>query len=148
MTAQIQEKIIYQGENLKMSTEPLEDYFSKGGIRPEFKRSHTALWRRYIGSWEIVDDRLYLTDLGGWLEDGTKVVVATIFPGLPDKVFAQWYSGTLHIPQGKLLKYVHMGYGSTYERDLLLEVLSGVVVATTVRSNEGEAIDEDDDLPF
>jgi len=104
VTAQIQEKIIYQGENLKMSTEPLEDYFSKGGNRPEFKRSHTALWCRYIGSWEIVDDRLYLTDLGGWLEDGTKVVVATIFPGFPDKVFAQWYSGTLHIPQGKLLK--------------------------------------------
>lgn len=148
MTAQTPEKIIYQGEKLKMRTEPLEDYFSKGGTRPEFQRSHTALWRRYIGSWEVVDDRLYLTDLSGWLEDGTKVAVATIFPGFADKVFAQWYSGTLHIPQGKLLKYVHMGYGSTYERDLLLEVLLGVVVATTVRCNEGEAIDEDDDLPF
>ena len=25
-----------------------------------------------------------------------------------------WYSGTIRLPQGKLLNYVHGGYGSTY----------------------------------
>ena len=85
---QTPEKIIYQGEKLKMCTEPLEDYFSKCGTRPKFQLSHTALWRRYIGCWEVVDDRLYLTDLSGWLEDGTKATVATVFPGFPDKVLA------------------------------------------------------------
>ncbi|AOZ70746.1 hypothetical protein LPB142_16575 [Rhodobacter xanthinilyticus] len=69
-----------------MCTEPLEEYFSKGGLRPSLRRSSTALWRRYIGSWKIVDDRLYLTGLEGWLEDGTKVSTAMIFPGFPDKV--------------------------------------------------------------
>jgi hypothetical protein len=148
VTAQTPEKIIYQGEKLNMCTEPLEDYFSKGGTRPKFQLSHTALWRRYIGYWEVVDDRLYLTDLSGWLEDGTKATVARIFPGFPDKVFAQWFSGTLHIPQGKALKYIHLGYGSRHERDLLVDVLSGIVVATTVRCIEDETTDEDDDLPF
>ncbi|SDG17896.1 hypothetical protein SAMN04244550_03550 [Rhodobacter capsulatus] len=70
-------------------------------------------------------------------------------PGrLPEKVFAQWYSGTLRIPQGELLDYVHMGYGSTYDWDLLLEVQSGVVVSKSVRFNEVEASDDDDWLPF
>lgn len=148
MTAQSAERILYMGEKLFMCTEPLEEYFAKGGIRPILRRSSTALWRRYIGSWEIVDDRLYLTGLEGRLEDGTKVATAMIFPGFPDKVFAQWYSGQIRIPQGELLEYVHMGYGSTYERDLLLEVRCGVVIETSERQNEVEASDDDDWLPF
>jgi len=148
MTAQSPERIFYMGKKLFLCTEPLEEYFSKGGIRLSLRRSSTALWRRYIGSWEIVDDRLYLTALDGWLEDGTKVTAAMIFPGFPEKVFAQWYSGQLCIPQGELLKYVHMGYGSTYERDLLLEVRDGVVIETSLRHNEVEASDDDDWLPF
>ena len=148
MTAQSPERIVYMGKRLSMCTEPLEDYFSKGGIRPSLRRSSTALWRRYIGSWEIENDRLYLTDLDGWLEDGTRVTAGMIFPGFPDKVFAQWYSGQLRIPEGELLEYVHMGYGSSYERDLLLEVRDGVVIATSLRHNEVEASDDDDRLPF
>lgn len=41
----------------------------------------------------------------------------------------------MRIPQGRLLKYVYMGYGSTFERDLLLEIERGVVVASRVRQN-------------
>lgn len=148
MTAQMPEKIVYQGANLELCTEPLEDYFAKGGIRPALKSSTTALWRRYVGSWEIVDDLLYLTHLDGRLVDGTKITVSMIFPGFPEKVFAQWFSGTLRIPQGELLDYVHMGYGSTYDWDLLLEVQCGVVVSKSVRFNEVEASDDDDWLPF
>lgn len=148
MTAQIAERLAYQGEEFAMFTELLGDYFAKGGIEPKFRRTSTALWRRYVGSWEIVDDHLYLTDLNGTLEDGTKASVATIFPGFPDKVFAQWYSGTIRIPQGEELEYVHMGYGSTFERDLLLDVERGVVVATTVRRNDIEKSDDADWLPF
>ena len=95
-----------------------------------------------------MDDRLYLIDVNGWLGDGSKVTVAMIFPGFPDKVFAQWYSGQLRIPQGKLLEYIHMGYGSTYERDLLLDVQCGVVIETSLQHNEGEVCNDDDDLPF
>lgn len=148
MTAQSPERIVYMGKKLSMCTESLEDYFSKGGIRPSLQRSSTALWRRDIGSWEVVDDRLYLTELDGWLEDGNKVTAAMIFPGFPDKVFAQWFSGQIRIPQGELLEYVHMGYGSTYERDLLLELRDGVVIETMLRHNEVEASDDDDSLPF
>ena len=76
---------------------------------------------------------MYLIELHGRTEGGDEVSVATIFPDYPDRVFAHWYSGTIRIPQGKLLNYVHMGYGSTYERDLFLEIEKGVIKNTRVR---------------
>ena len=83
--------------------------------------------------------RLYLIGIQATLERGGEASVATLFPESPDRVFAQWYSGTIRIRQGKLLDYVHMGYESTYDRDLLFEIESGVVIHTTV-SHNGSAI--------
>ena len=39
-------------------------------------------------------------------------------------VFASWFTGLLRIPQGKLLKYVHGGFGSLQERDLIISIES------------------------
>ena len=108
MTAQISEGLIYECQQLSMCTNPLGDYFAMGGDRPRFENNCTALWRGYVGTWEIVDGRLYLTELRGDLEGGGEASLATIFPDYPDRVFAHWYSGTIRIPQGKLLNYVHM----------------------------------------
>lgn len=135
MTAQIAERLLYQGETVSMCINPLSDYFAMGGECPPFQWNCTALWRGYVGQWEIRDDRLYLMALHGTLEDGTTASLASVFPDFPDRVFAHWYSGTLRIPQGKRLQYVHMGYASTHERDLLLEIERGVLVATNVRHN-------------
>ncbi len=135
MTAQISEKLIYEGQQLSMCTNPLGLYFAMGGDGPNFEYTCTALWRGYVGTWEIVDSRLYLIELHGRTEGGDEVSVATIFPDYPDRVFAHWYSGTIRIPQGKLLNYVHMGYGSTYERDLFLEIERGVIKNSCVRQN-------------
>lgn len=135
MTAQIAEKLHYQGDNVRMCTNPLSDYFAMGGVNPRFESNCTALWRGYVGSWEIVNDRLYLIGLNGTLEGGAEASLTTIFPDYPDRVFAHWYSGTIRVPQGKQLEYVHMGYGSTFERDLFLDIERGVVVATRVRHN-------------
>lgn len=148
MTAQIAERLVYQKEEFAMRAEPLSDYFAKGGTKPKFRLSCSGLWRGYIGRWEIVDDRLYMTDLNGTLEDGTKATMATIFPGFPDHVFAQWYSGRIRIPQGEILVHGHMGYGSIYERDFLLDVERGALLATMMRQNKIEKSDDVDWFPF
>lgn len=70
--------------------------------------------------------------------------MATIFPDFPDRLFAHWYTGTIRIPQGKQLEYVHMGYGSTYERDLFLDIERGVIVSTRAQNN---GVVENDDAP-
>lgn len=139
MTAQIGERLIYEGCEVSMCSEPLGDFFAFGGRNPEFESNCTALWRGYVGTWEIVGDRLYIVSLSGALKDGTEATLETVFPGYPDRVFAHWYSGTLRIPEGKQLEYVHMGYASTYERDRLLKIEKGLVVSTHVRQNgEGD----------
>jgi len=135
MTAQISERLVYKGERLALCAEPLNQFFDLSGSKPDFAETSTALWRGYVGSWEIVDERLYLVELNGVLVDGTAVNLETVFPGYPDRVFAHWYNGRLRIPQGRQLEYVHMGYGSTFERDLLIDIEQGRVTATEVREN-------------
>lgn len=135
MTAQIAEKLCYDGCQMSMCSNPLSDYFAFAGINPGFTSNNTALWRGYVGTWEIQDRRLYLIDLHGTLEDGTDATLATFFPHFPERVFSHWFSGTVRIPQGKMLKYVHMGYGSIYERDLFLNFEKGVILEKKVRIN-------------
>ena len=97
-------------------------YFELSGNHPCFEATCTALWRGYIGSWEITGDRLYLVGLNGTLKDGTEVNVETILPGYPGRVFAHWFNGTLRAPRGKQLEYVHAGYASVFEQDLLISI--------------------------
>ena len=134
MTAQVPETLLYQGEESGMSGAPLSDYFAMGGFEPRFAPSTSMLWRGYIGRWEIIDARLYLIGLEGTLEDGTAASVATIFPDFPDRVFAHWYSGTIRVPRGEIIEY-RFDYG-VFERELLLDVERGVVVATRIRHNQ------------
>ena len=135
MTAQVGETLHYEGREVVMCNEPLGDYFKLVGIEPEFDANCTALWRGYVGTWEIQDTRLYLIGLTGVLKGLIEANVATIFPGYPGRVFAHWYSGTLRVPEGKILRYVHGGYGSTYESDLLITIDKGVVTQTHLRLN-------------
>lgn len=135
MTAQISERLLYEGESVALMSNPLETYFAMRGERPAFEANFTALWRGYVGRWEILDDRLYLVGLSGTLEGGAEVTLETVFPGFADRVFAHWFSGVLRIPRGQRLKHVRMGYGSVHERDVLIDMHQGRVVGTETRIN-------------
>ena len=60
-----------------------------------------------------------------------------IFPGCAERVFADWLTGRLRVPQGRLLECIHAGYASRYERDLILDIDRGVLVGTETAHNEG-----------
>ena len=135
MTAQFSEILHYKGEKLSMRATPLSDYFVLMGMRPDFQVRSTACWRCYVGEWEISLDRLYLIGISANYDDGTEVTLGSLFPGYDSRVFANWYSGVLSIPQGDLVQYVHMGFSSVYERDLLISVEQGVIVDLQVRVN-------------
>lgn len=79
---------------------------------------NTSCWRNYVGTWRITEDKLYLVDVQGCfaLQGG-------------EALFADWYSGTLRVPDGPLLQYQHSGYASTYACELFLEIRNGVVVS-------------------
>ena len=145
MTAQIPETLVYEGRELSMCAEPLGNYFALAGLDPPFEWTSTALWRGYVGTWEIVDGRLYLTEINGTLKTAEVANLASLFPDFPERVFAHWYSGTTRSPEGKLLEYFHMGYASIHERDRYFEFEKGVVLRTWAHENgtSGEATEAD-----
>jgi hypothetical protein len=102
MTAQIAEKLYYKGECYPMCSNPLSMYFSLADIEPNFKPTTTALWRGYAGTWEIMDERLYLAELSGQMKDGFEVSVSTFFPDYPERVFAHWFFRKNSHPVGKV----------------------------------------------
>jgi hypothetical protein len=131
MTAQVSEKLIYKGQELNLCAEPLHTYLEtiRGDLK--FVAYSSANWRGYVGTWCIEDERLYLAKLNGTVREGEferPIELGYLFPDYPDGVFAHWFTGELRCVQGGLLKYVHMGYSSTYEKDLFIRIQNGVVL--------------------
>ena len=87
----------------------------------------SACWRNYIGTWAVRQGVLYLVRVEG---------VFKVLPG-PD-IPATWYSGTLRMPTGGMLSYVHGGYLSKYSSEFFAEIERGVVVKTWNEYNEPE----------
>lgn len=145
MTAQVSETLTYLGQVLRLFDEPLRPWLAKRRNKHiRFKRRSTACRRGYVGSWEIIDDRLYLVRIVGNFPDGRAITIGELFPDSPDKVFASWFTSELRCPTGRLLEYVHSGYSRIYERDVLLRFQDGVLVERRTVINEPTASDEPD----
>lgn len=98
----------------------------------------------YVGTWKIIDDRLYLIKLKNGFDKDAESCMAEYFPEQPDRVFANWYSGKLRLPQGELLKYVHGGYASIYESDMFLTIKKGILTKVEVCHNANPDASEGD----
>jgi hypothetical protein len=126
MTAQARERLIFNGNETSMAAEPLNQYLQNKDDKI-FISPSTACWRGYYGHWEIKDSKLYLIGLKAYIEGYKEVGLDYLFPGQKE-VFANWFSGEVRIPQGEMLEYVHMGYASMYDSDLLLVFENGKLV--------------------
>jgi hypothetical protein len=132
-TGQSGELIIYKGDTLTMLCEPLEIYLQQNEPREKFypflkDGCSTALWRGYVGLWEIKENRLFLIDVFA-CGDKTKSIKDKIFKGLDLEIFADWFEGQLFIEKGKVIKYNHMGYDRYYEKEIVTIVKNGIVVS-------------------
>lgn len=125
MTAQRRELLVYNNEKYHLATEPLYSYLVDKKI--SFISPSTACWRGYIGYWLIEDNKLYLTDLEAYIDNYKEVGIDYLFPD-KKRVLAEWFSGEIRIPHGEMMKYVHQGYASLYEKELFLKIKKGVVV--------------------
>lgn len=133
-TAQYPDKIIYNGKEYNLYSNPLESYFEKNSDkRPAGGIMSTALWRGYVATFEVKSNQLFLKDIEIQYRDTTskesyaykwRSVLNEIFPEQKD-IKIDWLTGLLVIPYGKLVNYVHMGYGSTYKNYILLEIDKG-----------------------
>lgn len=135
-TAQYPDIIIYKGREYKLHSNPMEAYFKKyPDKRPDGGITSTALWRGYVATFEVRDDVLFVKDIEIEIPDedanesfDTKWVSAMdqVFPDQKE-VKVDWLTGILVLPYGKMIDYVHMGYGSTFSKYILLEVEKGIV---------------------
>lgn len=133
-TAQYPDKIFYEGKEYMLHSNPMEAYFARyPDKKPKSGMRSTALWRGYIASFEIKDGQVLLKDIEIMVktpttdkefERGWKSVLKDVIQdSKPLKI--DWFTGLLVLPEGKIVDYVHMGYGSTYEKYTLLEISAG-----------------------
>ena len=134
-TTQFPEILYLDGQKHSLFSNPLEQYYGPNHPRPPFKAPHTALWRGYVGTWEIDRGVLYLKAIRAWTPQG-EVGLAALFPGHKGRVAATWFTGQLRVPQGKILKpYVPH---PIYEKYLMITVEKGRVVRQEIVDNAGQ----------
>ena len=151
-TPQAPDKLIYKGRTYHLFANPLESFYKEKESRPIFRIAPNAWssgnWRGYVATWEVKDGHLYLTEIDSWVcgedspENCKKADLKELFGERyrDGRVKADWFSGELRMPEGEVLRYVHMGYVSLYERDFILNVESGKITGERVVDNTKKPI--------
>jgi hypothetical protein len=164
MTAQIPDRLSHRGENRSLFMLPLESYLAIGNNRAILANihRHTACFRGYSAAWSIREGKLYFVGISGYwnanlemtpkkrfLPLGQELTLQHLFPNAEKSIFADWFSGQLRCPMGKMLRRVHMDFASLYERDLLIEIKNGNVISESEKNNlVSMVIDENEiDIP-
>lgn len=76
-----------------------------------------------------------------------KAVDLSFLYGTNQPVPASWFSGTIRLPRGKMLEYVHMDYFSVFEENLFLTIENGMLVKTRVEKTPPRQINQSPNLP-
>lgn len=136
-TAQYANIIWLNGYSHKLFSTPLFEYFKDHPEkRPTEGILSTALYRGYIADFEIINEKLYLIDLKVMKRTSddifsTDYAFVSVYDNyFSDKLFLGYYSGTLIIPEGKMIKYIHGGFFSIYEKYIILEIENGTLIAS------------------
>lgn len=157
--------MIYQGKFFRIADDPLETFPWPDNKRPWFEIApgvmSTANYRGYLGLWEIREGLLFLAGLDSFAEkpesekhkfnpddektwawnpsdDKERADLKKIFPSRfkDGRVFADWFTGIIRIPDGKILKYIHFDHASLFERDIFLHFEAGVLKRSEMRTNK------------
>lgn len=138
-TAQAPDELRIDDKTYYIDTNPLAEYLHlHPGALPRSEVISTANWRGYVATWRLADGKLQLEDVriatrramdpDAPEEEKSRSVLTSLFPsGGPQD--ATWFSGYLIVPTGELVKYVHMGYASTFSSNLIVKVEEGSVTA-------------------
>jgi hypothetical protein len=155
--AQYPEKLRIDGKEEQLMATPLEDFWNADHPRPEsLSQTSWACWRGYIGTWEIIDNKLCLLRIERheiWPKDDSFAEQAIEIPlqpllGTDGPVSADWFSGVLRVARGQVLTQVNTGYASVYEEDLFLIVDHGAIISRRTIENDAASITSESDLAW
>ena len=137
MAIQIPDRIMNEGLWMDLYSNPLEQYWTKLGIRrPKFSFLPNCK-RGYVAQWELTNRQLFLCDIQGNYErrtlfHGTRIARCSLHglfpksPIIPIKAF--WFSGKLRVPTGKMTLYGENGFDSRFESELIITVNAGDIL--------------------
>lgn len=125
MTMQVSERLILDGQELSMND---SDYYPKLPendlriINVHSRGICSDCWRKYIGTWKIEDNKLYLVNL----EWGFKLKNET-------PILADWFTGMLKASQGKVIEDYE--FYQVFEYELHIKINAGKVTNLEVIDN-------------
>ncbi len=117
-TAQAPDRIVIDGETLPLMESPVFGSGLPSFLGPCF----TSNWRGYVATWSVRDDALHLV----------KMVRCRGEPIDIEPRPATWVDQELRVGLGEVARYVHGGWASTFERELVLHVQDGIVVSREI----------------
>ncbi len=139
MAAQLPDVMILNGTKVDLYSNPLESYWDLYPQKRPVFQSTESCKRGYIATWELHDHRLILRDVKGNIQKSNfifwkKVIPYSwkmLFPKVQSNgVVASWFTGKIRIPQGNKLFYVHHGYDSRFEREIIITIDKGEAIKT------------------
>lgn len=143
MTTQLENTIIYKGEFYSTYSNPLADYLEAKEI--EVHSDCSACWLGYVGTWEIVDSKLYIAKIEPMFldeSDEEKIKMESLFPG-QERVFADWYTDEIQIKLGEVLYYTNVFNTPICEEDLFIQIENGIEVSSRIENNRVKPIIKD-----
>ena len=140
MTAQESDRLNYKRVSYLLFSDPLGQYFEKHGFKYGLRAPHTANWRGYTADWIIADNTLTLVGFNGHLAEedptfGRQIGMEMFELNSGQRMKATWFTGELRVQDGRMLEYVHAGWGSIYEREIILTIKDGKLVDEAVIDN-------------
>lgn len=146
-TPQHPERLIYNGDTIWIDSFPLED------LRENNLKVQTALdslcpwqistrWRGYTGTWQIINDSLFLTKIEG---DKTEKIVSLdkifnkSYIGIKG-VFASWYTQSIIANYGKLLGLDYDILKPIFTGEFHCKINAGIVSDVEIKFKSKEEI--------
>lgn len=142
---QMPDYLIYKGDTFSVYNLILEKYFEKikqtdqGSLFGLKFRDGSSFncWRGYQAIYKIENDSLFLSKIISCGERFNHKSIDSVESGkrindifkdkvISNKVFIDWYSGNISLPNGKLLRWDGVFY-KTFENEILINIDNGVV---------------------
>lgn len=128
-TPQMPDVIEIDGASYSLLVNPLEGYFARHPRRrPTAGARVSGNWRGYVAHFAVAGSALVVTDVRVLTDPQTgrfRSVLADVF-GADRRPVATWFTGNLVVGDGTIVRDVYMGYGSEYERYIVVAVKAGV----------------------
>jgi hypothetical protein len=137
-TYQTPEVLHINGRVVPLLTTPLDPVLKpllmqREDLRERLLWNNSGLMRGYVGTWHIEGDLLYLVSLQREERDVWKdVPLSLVFGDATAPIPATWFTGILRVPVGWACRYVHEGFATTWNEELLIHVVRGRIVRQEV----------------